>query len=37
MHLCAGMVSALVKLFLAFNIFDFHNTPLDDMRGITLN
>ena len=37
MHLCAGMVSALVKLFLAFYIFDFHNTPLDDVRGITFN
>ena len=37
MHLCAGMISALVKLFLAFGVFDFHNTSLDDMRGITFN
>ena len=37
MHLCAGMVSALVKLFLAFCVFDFHNTPLDDMRGIAFD
>ena len=37
MHLCAGMVSALVKLFLAFCVFDFHNTPLDDVRSIAFN
>ena len=37
MHLCAGMVSALIKLFLAFYIFDFHNTALDDVRSITFN
>ena len=37
MHLCAGMVSALVKLFLAFCVFDFHNTPLDDVRSIAFD
>ncbi len=37
MHLCAGMVSALVKLFLAFGVFDLYNTALDDVRGIALD
>ena len=37
MHLCADMVPALVKLFLAFYIFDFHNTTLDNVRGIAFN
>ena len=37
MHLCAGMVPALVKLFLAFCVFDFHNTALDDVRSIAFN
>ena len=37
MHLCADMVPALVKLFLAFYIFDLDNTALDDVRGIAFN
>ena len=37
MHLCAGMVPTLVKLFFTFYIFDFDNTPLDDVRGIAFN
>ena len=37
MHLCAGMVSALVKLFFTFYIFDLHNTALDDMRSIAFD
>ena len=37
MHLCAAMISTPVKLFLAFCVFDLYNTPLEDVRSITLD